>query len=430
MTINLLCRRTLLSGLAGVVALGGAFAAGEANAADPIKLTWLATARQSPGSSTPEAKQWYETKLNAFLKAHPGVEVEVTTQGTDINAAMTRLQEQVGTGRAPDFASLNSFFLSRFYDKLQPLDAFYPTNDVDDFIGFAKAGMRGPDGKLKAVWVNTDVRALFYRTDLVPTPPKTWDELLATADALKSKVATPYVFPGGRGEAAVMEHLPMFWALGGELVDGDGKPVFGLDKNRDAWIKILDFMKKAVDSGASTSRVANYGSENDMYPELMRGQTAMFLGGSWMPGQMRDLGDKNAWAVAPVPMPGTVGPATAVGGWTYGIFTQDPERQKLIVEFMNSVVASPDGMAGAVTALSNLPTRKSVAARDTPYFSNAFVKTYTSMLGYGRARPGAAIYPAISKELQVAISSVITGQKSAASAVDEAFAKVKQQQGG
>jgi multiple sugar transport system substrate-binding protein len=402
---------------------------GAAQAADPIKLTWLATTRQSPVSTTPEAKAWYQSRLDAWLKAHPGVQIDITTQGVDINAAMTRLQEQVGAGRAPDFASLDSFFLSRFYDKLQPLDAYYPAADVDDFVGFAKAGMRGPDGKLKAVWLNTDVRALFYRTDLVANPPKTWDELLALGETLKAKVATPYVFPGGRGEAAVMEHLPMFWAMGGELVDDKGKPVFGVGKNRDAWIKILGFMKKAVDAGVSTARVANYGSENDMYPELMRGQTAMYLGGSWMPKNMQDLGDKNSWGVAPVPMPGAVGPSTAVGGWTYGVFTADPEKQKLIVDFMNYVVASKEGMAGAVTALSNLPTRKSVAAEASPYLSGDKVKTFSAMLAYGRARPGAAIYPTISTEMQIAISSVITGQKTPEKAVDDAFAKVKQQSG-
>ena len=82
-----------------------------------------------------------------------------------------------------------------------------------------------------------------------------------------------------------------------------------------------------------------------------------------------------------------------------------------------------------MTALSNLPTRKSVAAETSPYLSGGMVKTFSAMLAYGRARPGAAIYPSISTEMQIAISSVITGQKTAEKAVDDAFAKVKQQSG-
>ena len=80
-------------------------------------------------------------------------------------------------------------------------------------------GMRGPDGKLKALWVNTDVRVLYYRKDLVANPPKTWDDLIAQAAELSKRGLTGYLYPGGRGEGAVMEHLPMFWSQGGELVD-------------------------------------------------------------------------------------------------------------------------------------------------------------------------------------------------------------------
>ena len=83
---------------------------------------------------------------------------------------------------------LNSFFLSRFYQYLQPLDRFYGPDQVNDFVAFARNGMRGPDGKLRALWVNTDVRVLHYRKDLVSDPPKTWDELIAQAsDAVEAR---------------------------------------------------------------------------------------------------------------------------------------------------------------------------------------------------------------------------------------------------
>ena len=294
---------------------------------------------------------------------------------------------------------------------------------------FASAGMHDPQGHLKALWVNTDVRALFYRTDVVKTPPKTWDEMLATGADLKKQGLTPYVFPGGRQEAATMEHLPMFWAMGGKLVDDNGKAVFGEGDNRAAWVKILTFLKTLVDNGVSPTRVSDIGSENDEYPEIMRGQTAMFLGGSWMPNQLKALGDKHEWGIAPIPMNGAVGPSTAAGGWTFGVFTPDPAKQKLAVDFINFIAAGKDGMAGAVTAESNLPTRKSVAAMDTPYLNQPNVKTFSSMLAYGQARPGAAIYPTISTELQVAISSTVTGQKTPEKAIDDAWARVQQQSG-
>ena len=124
----------------------------------PIHITWQMQPTQSPKSSVPSVKEYYQSHIAAWVAAHPDVMLDVTFNSTDINASMTRMQEQATAGRTPDFAMLNSFFLSRFYQFLQPLDRFYGPDQVDDFVAFARNGMRGPDGKLKALWVNTDVR--------------------------------------------------------------------------------------------------------------------------------------------------------------------------------------------------------------------------------------------------------------------------------
>jgi multiple sugar transport system substrate-binding protein len=420
-----LSKRDLFAAMLAGLAAPAARAQGTSGA--PIQITWLANTTQSPHATAAPIRDWYQSRIDAWTQKHPEVKLEVDYLGTDINAAMTRLQEQAAAGRAPDVSSLDSFFLQRFFDKLQPLDAYVP--DVADFVPFVREGMHGPDGKLKALWVNTDVRTLFYRRDLVETPPKTWDDLLALAPDLIKKNVTPYIFPGGRGEASVMEHLPMFWAMGGTLIDDAGKPVFAQGANRDAWVKILGFLKQTVTSGASPARVVNYRFEADMYPELLRGNVAMFLGGSWMPKQLHDLGDKASWTVATIPMPGNVGPSTAAGGWTYGVFTPDPVKQKLIVDFLMFMAAGPEGMLGAVSAQGNLPTRLSVAASDAPYIKSANTQMFDQMLKYGRARPASPVYPTISTALQVAISDVISGQKTPDAAIDQASQDVQQQAG-
>ncbi|HEY0426002.1 MAG TPA: hypothetical protein VGC82_21990, partial [Rhodopila sp.] len=87
--------------------------------------------------------------VEAWAIRHPAVKLEVEYLGTDINLGMTQLQERVAAGRAPDVASIDSFFLPRFFDQLQPLDLY--VHDVDDFMPFVRAGMHGPDGKLKAL---------------------------------------------------------------------------------------------------------------------------------------------------------------------------------------------------------------------------------------------------------------------------------------
>jgi multiple sugar transport system substrate-binding protein len=390
----------------------------------PIHITWQMQPTQSPKSSVPTVKEYYQSHIEAWVKAHPDVMLDVSFNSTDINASMTRMQEQASAGRAPDFAMLDSFFLSRFYQFLQPLDRFYALDQVNDFVAFARNGMRGPDGKLKALWVNTDVRVLYYRKDLVSNPPKTWDELIAQAAELSKRGLTGYLYPGGRGEGAVMEHLPMFWAQGGELVDAAGKPVFGEGKNRVAMLNLLGFLKRTIDSGASPNRVVNYRFEADLYPEILRGNVAMFLGGNWMAKQLRDLGDKYEWGVAPIPLMAPGDPVTAAGGWTYAVFTPDAKKQDIIIDLVNSLVAGPDAMAASTAAIGNLPTRVSVAQGEAPYLKDPTVHDFLALLRYARARPGATVYPSISTELQVAMSDVITGQQSPEAALDQAWHKL------
>ena len=157
----------------------------------------------------------------------------------------------------------------------------------------------------------------------------------------------------------------MFWAQGGELVDAAGKPVFGDGRNRAAMLNLLGFLKRTIDTGASPGRVVNYRFEADLYPEILRGNVAMFLGGNWMAKQLRELGDKNDWGVAPIPLMAQGDPVTAAGGWTYAIFTPDAKKQDIIVDLINSLVAGPAAMTASTAAIGNLPTRMSVH-RATP----------------------------------------------------------------
>jgi multiple sugar transport system substrate-binding protein len=189
-------------------------------------------------------------------------------------------------------------------------------------------------------------------------------------------------------------------------------------------LNLLNFLGRTIDSGASPKRVVNYRFEADMYPELLRGNVAMFLGGSWMVQQLRELGDKSDWGIAPIPLMTPGEPVTAAGGWTYAVFTADPKKQDVIVDLLNSLVASREAMAASTAVLGNLPTRMSVANGQSAYVQRPQVHGFLDLLRYARARPGASSYPSISTELQVAISDVITHQQTPEAALDQAWHKL------
>ena len=63
---------------------------------------------------------------------------------------------------------------------LAPLDGLLDDRDLDDFVPRVLE-MASVDGALYGVPRNIDVRLLHYRTDLISSPPATWDELLDLA---------------------------------------------------------------------------------------------------------------------------------------------------------------------------------------------------------------------------------------------------------
>ena len=106
-----------------------------------------------------------------------------------------------------------------------------------------------------AYWFATDGRILYRRTDLVPEAPRTWDELIAAAKAAEEKdpKVDGYLFNGGRWEGTTFDNLAHFWSQGGELVDEQGKPIFGEEPHRTYMLNEMNFLKETVDSGASPS---------------------------------------------------------------------------------------------------------------------------------------------------------------------------------
>jgi len=262
----------------------------------------------------------------------------------------------------------------------------------------------------------------------VPVPPRTWDELIATAARVaREKHIAGYLYNAGRWEAAVFDHLAMFWGQGGELVDADGRPVFGLEPNRAKMVRVLAFLRETITSGASPRSVLGNNDYQQLTSAAIAGDAAMFLGGNW---QLRDLqaglppAEFAKWDGAPIPQaPGAV-ETTGSGGWVWVMFAKDPARQKAAAEFLEFVESAAS--AGRVVPLTgHLPVRRSTY-RDVAFFrEDPWYVKFGAMVAHGRARPGVPLYPVISEQLQIAVGDAVSGDKTPEQAVDEAWRAVE-----
>jgi len=392
----------------------------------PIRLSVWAQQDYSHLAARPAIANVFADVFADWARAHPDVQLRVSVMPA-LELHKAKLQLAAAAGRLPDVASIDSFWMPLLADNVQPLDDFWPASDRRDFLPFTIATLSDPAGRVLGLWHETDCRALFYRKDLVPTPPATWDELLDVASRVaRDQRMSGYLYNAGRWEATVFDHLAMFWAQGGELVDRGGRPIFGEGANRRAMLRLLTFLRDTIQRGASPRSVLGHNDYQQLTGAAIAGDAAMFLGGNW---QLKDLqtgltpSEFAKWDIAPIPTADRGTHSTGTGGWVWVVFARDPARRKAAVEFIRDVEA-PAHAARISEATGHLPVRRSVY-RDFPIFSqDVWYRRFGEMLADGHARPTVPIYPEISQQLQLAIGAVVSGERTPEQALDAAWSAV------
>jgi len=137
------------------------------------------------------------------------VDVVVHEDHPTLNRAVAKL---LAAGERIDVLSTHSKYAPSQAQWLQPLDGVI---DVGALASQAVELCRF-DGTLLSAPRNIDVRVLWYRTDLVDTPPATWADLVASKHA--------FAFPG-RESGLFGTFFEIVVAYGGRLFDDAVQPV-------------------------------------------------------------------------------------------------------------------------------------------------------------------------------------------------------------
>ena len=103
-------------------------------------------------------------------------------------------------------------------------------------------------GQLVAVPDNTNTQLLWYRSDLVPTPPTTWAQMIADAEQLAKEGKPHYIeIQGAQYEGATVWLNTMIASAGGSILNASASgPSLGAPA-----VKALSIMKELADSPAA-----------------------------------------------------------------------------------------------------------------------------------------------------------------------------------
>ncbi|WP_043931470.1 ABC transporter substrate-binding protein [Bacillus sp. EB01] len=373
-----------------------------ANKDKKVKITY-ARGADSTGST--------EKLIEAFEKAHPNIDVEYQEMPNDSGqqhnqyvTAFSSQSDEIDVFDADvvwpaEFAQANyALELDRLIEKDGiKMDDYFPAT--------VQAGKFG--GKQWAMPKYMDAGLLYYRKDIVQTPPKTWDELIAAAKDGQGKEGTKFgfVLQANQYEGLVVNAMEFIASYGGQVIDENNKVVIDSPES----IKGLTKMVEVVNTGITPNNILTF-TETETETAFIEGQTALARNWPYMYRSAADkerskVLDKVGFALLPA---GDKGSASTLGGYMTMInrYTDEPEAAWEFVKWMTgkegqTISAVEGGRAPTLKALYEDEKVKEAA----PVFGN---EEFVNVLHSAVPRPVTPNYQEVSDIMQIEISQALT----------------------
>lgn len=406
---------------------------------DTLKVSF----KQSTDNSVKVMDEYLAGVKKEFERAHPGKKVEFVPVKAPDSEYYTKLQQMLRSPRtAPDLVYEDTFLINSdiVSGYLRPLDPYLAEwEDWDRFFDTAKAAARGEDGKTYGVPDGTDTRGLWFSKDVfakagLPADwqPRTWDDLLDAARAVKAKV--PGVVPlnvyTGKpvGEGATMQGFQMLLYGTG---DGTSDPLYDTASKKwrpagKGFADALSFVETVYEEklGPDVSDALDPHIMTRVRGELLpEGKLGIALDGSWLPQdwlpgsghEWPEWSDELGLAYMPTQNGQAPGKVSMSGGWTWSIPAK-AANPDLAFAFIRTLQTKANAQKWYV-ANSGIAVREDVAG--DPAYTGAQPGTafFTGLVAHTHYRPAYPAYPKVSVAIQEAMESVTTGDRSVEEAV-------------
>lgn len=265
----------------------------------------------------------------------------------------------------------------------------------------------------------SDGGLLYYRKDLVPTPPKTLDEMWGMCSIAKQKNIGCYAGQFSKYEGLTVNAAEAINTAGGKIVDDQGKPTVDSPESVKGLQELADHYK----NGDIPKEAITYQEEQGRQ-SFEAGKLLFLRNWPYVYNLAKTDGSsvvKDKFGVAP--LPGLTGPgASSLGGHSEGIstyskykatdfdflkFIEEDAQQKFFMEqgSLAPVVASMYDDQTLIAKAPYLPTLKTSIENAVP-------------------RPVTPFYPAVTTAIQDNAYAAIKGDKTADQAIKDMQAAI------
>jgi multiple sugar transport system substrate-binding protein len=270
-----------------------------------------------------------------------------------------------------------------------------PTVDSGTYKGTLYAAPQTSDGAL-----------LYYRKDLVPTPPKTWDEMMSMCSIAKKNNIGCYAGQFSKYEGLTVNASEAINSAGGSVLDKDGKPSLNTPEAKAG----LENLAKAYADGNIPKEGITF--QEELSRQAFQSGKLLFLR-NWpyvynLATTEGSSAVKDKLGIAPIP--GASGPgASSLGGHNLAVSVYSKNKATALdfLKFMTSeesekFYATQGSLAPVLGALY---TDKDLVAK-LPY-----LPVLKTSIENAIPRPVSPFYPAVTKAIQENAYSAIKGEK-------------------
>lgn len=350
-----------------------------------------------------EPGEYHYVLAKEFMAANPDIKINVRT--VQFDDMVNDLARAVAAGDAPDVTYIDNPEVALFASRglLLDLTPYLENSEVvkvDEIFPGPLASVTY-EGGIYGLPRGANTIALYYNADMYraagldpDNPPKTWDELYETARTLTKPDQNIYglAFSAAASEEGTFQFLPWVQMSGGDYDN----------LQTDGAVRALNMWKRFIDEGIASPNSLIRG-QWDSTGTFNAGTAAMSISGPWeLPRMASEAKFEFRAALLPVPETGAAR-ASALGEGDNVILasTDHPDEAFRFIEFLYGE------MDRVWNEFGYLPVTP--VTIDDPNFPEIFA-VYDESMKYARSRGPHPEWPKISKAIQTAIQTTLTGQ--------------------
>lgn len=340
------------------------------------------------------------TNLMQDFTKQTGIPVQVeAVPWANVNDKLTTA---VASGNGPDLMQVGLSLLPSFESAgalldLSPYVKDHPGLQSSSYVGAVAADKINPSGKVLSVpWVS-DVRVLFYRSDIlsaagISSPPATWAQFHADAAILAQRGKGKYGYYIPQWDSALP--VEFTWEAGGNVMQ-NGKVTFDTPQFKAAADFYISFYK---------DKLVPTASDFDQTQGFITGTAPMVISGPYLAAGIKSTAPQldGKWNVAVLPrdQAGT----SLFAGSNMGVWAKSKHvgASLRLLDYL----AQTNAQLNWFKSTNELPTAKSALTNST-LTSDPMVKIYTNQLQDAQLLPLVPKWDKISQAMLDSLNSIV-----------------------